>query len=480
MRLGKPRLRSVRCGGIADVFRPVAPCAAKLEPRPVAKSRQELPCRIRVHVEFDARICACGYDRTCREPSAARLVDCGSDFIQIDEFRKDTTMPDSSLALAAQDEQRFLLVPLQQNFLADTLEEGLPVAGDMPLATMINFNRKHSSIEAVRKCGCVGRRQRNRAWIRMSPTGPVLETKQCTIRHSCPQYAMVKSKATKRDLEQALAEGLAHGSVLLCTITVPHTNDETLAEVLERAVTLCRRLFNSRSSFVTDLQKTLGLVGHFRTLEVCHGHNGWHPHFHVLVFVDSQDGEAIERVISNYASHLELARRDAGIPQNGYTGYELIRVTGENAPQKKAWYLTKQNPVTCVAGKCGGSEEGDGLCAWCLRRRAGESDASAEDIERVLEFERAMHNTQMERWSNGLRAHFGLREGGSHADRADLGPFAEERSATQGPGYFVEDLEALTSDAHLEIGMIAQVKDGGIEAGLCFCQEMHIPTSRAA
>jgi hypothetical protein len=85
-----------------------------------------------------------------------------------------------------------------------------------------------------------------------------------------------------RQIETALRAHVdAGGSALLATYTVPHTRDESLPVVLARLAGTWRRYAKSA------LRDVLGAhyVGNVRALEVVHGVNGWHPHYHVLVFV---------------------------------------------------------------------------------------------------------------------------------------------------------------------------------------------------
>src|SRR5665647_1153170 len=70
--------------------------------------------------------------------------------------------------------------------------------------------------------------------------------------------------------------------VALLTCTVPHVVQEPLKGLLVG-------LKKAWTSFTSDrvgkgIRAVLGLVGTIRNIEVTHGANGWHPHFHCLVF----------------------------------------------------------------------------------------------------------------------------------------------------------------------------------------------------
>jgi hypothetical protein len=85
-----------------------------------------------------------------------------------------------------------------------------------------------------------------------------------------------------RQIETALRAHVdAGGSALLATYTVPHDRDESLPVVLARLAGTWRRYAKS------VLRDVLGrhYVGAVRALEVVYGVSGWHPHYHVLLFI---------------------------------------------------------------------------------------------------------------------------------------------------------------------------------------------------
>jgi hypothetical protein len=87
-----------------------------------------------------------------------------------------------------------------------------------------------------------------------------------------------------RQIESALRQHVdAGGSALLATYTVPHTRDEALPVVLARLSDTWRRY--ARNAWADVLGEYY--VGSVRALEVVHGVNGWHPHYHALIYVSA-------------------------------------------------------------------------------------------------------------------------------------------------------------------------------------------------
>jgi hypothetical protein len=107
----------------------------------------------------------------------------------------------------------------------------------------------------------------------------------CRSVWGCPVCAAKISEVRRIDLEEAIRvwEGQG-GVVLLETETVRHNANQSLAEVLKGALK-SRKLMLNRTSYKAVTAK-MGLVGSIRALEVTWGReNGWHVHFHVLLFL---------------------------------------------------------------------------------------------------------------------------------------------------------------------------------------------------
>ena len=98
----------------------------------------------------------------------------------------------------------------------------------------------------------------------------------------CPSCRVTLGVRRARQIESALRQHVdAGGSALLVTYTVPHTRDESLPVVLARLSGTWRRYARNAWADVLGAH----YVGAVRALEVVHGVNGWHPHYHALVFV---------------------------------------------------------------------------------------------------------------------------------------------------------------------------------------------------
>lgn len=99
----------------------------------------------------------------------------------------------------------------------------------------------------------------------------------------CPVCGSKITEKRRCELVQAVTTWKDQGGgVLLLTFTVPHYAHQSLNHVLDGIGNARKRMLNRKPW--KRLKTALGVVGDIRALEVTYGANGWHPHFHVLVF----------------------------------------------------------------------------------------------------------------------------------------------------------------------------------------------------
>lgn len=128
----------------------------------------------------------------------------------------------------------------------------------------------------------------------------------------CPVCAAKISEQRRSELEAAIAVHRAGGGeVLLLTLTNSHHKRHRLADLVE-GQQKALKLFNGGKGGA-DLFEGMGVVGKIRAWEVTHGANGWHPHFHILVFLKAPlDGLAGWR--DCLARRWQNSCRRAGLP----------------------------------------------------------------------------------------------------------------------------------------------------------------------
>lgn len=227
----------------------------------------------------------------------------------------------------------------------------------------------------------------------------------CGSGWTCPVCAAKIAEKRRDELTRAVvAWTKSGGSVYLMTGTFPHQWGDDLEELNSRLDRIRNRWRNS-SAF-----KKLPKAGAVTSLEVTHGENGWHPHVHLLVFLDRP---------------LTMSERDALVSmwarQSIKAGVESSRLSdliehgldirgGEDA----AAYITKY-----------GREEDWGLSSELTRAHAKTAKGAhlkpfgllslanagcAVSGRLFVEFAEAFHGKRLLNWSPGLKKRFGIDE----------------------------------------------------------------------
>lgn len=111
----------------------------------------------------------------------------------------------------------------------------------------------------------------------------------CGLLWLCPACAARISETRRRQLNAGLEWAKAQGyRVAMMTLTARHGDGDELAALLSAMKRAKKRLHQHRA------WKRLkpDVVAVLTATEVTHGQNGWHPHFHVVVIVETEEAEA--------------------------------------------------------------------------------------------------------------------------------------------------------------------------------------------
>lgn len=133
----------------------------------------------------------------------------------------------------------------------------------------------------------------------------------------CPCCAAKISQRRRLELETAMASASSLGwAVHFVTMTVPHGIGDDLDALLDALSSSLKKLSSGKHAIKRQLADRFPgseLHGYIRACEVTHGQNGWHPHFHLLVFT-SPDLSS-EDLRSIYLPAWQRACRLAGLPE---------------------------------------------------------------------------------------------------------------------------------------------------------------------
>jgi hypothetical protein len=252
----------------------------------------------------------------------------------------------------------------------------------------------------------------------------------------------------------------AGNSVYMVTLTMPHDFGMKLAALLPVIAVGFRSVISGRR-----WQQTKQLVcirGTIRSVEVTHGANGWHPHLHVLVFIEADPGAS---GLARLHQHI-VTRWGRYIEGQGYRAPDLAHgVVIErcaSAAQAGAYIAKTQD------GKAPGNE----LARGDLKRgRAGhrtpleilEAFRWTGDLANLAlwhEYERATKGHQCITWSKGLHQ----RCGDASTYRTDEEIAAEEAGGEVIAVIAGETWRAITRTPGLPAHLLAQAERGGLPA----------------
>lgn len=253
----------------------------------------------------------------------------------------------------------------------------------------------------------------------------------CGSVWTCPVCA---AKIAERRRAEVLAAMTAHkasgGCVNLLTLTAPHQRSDELEQLLAKQAKAVGSFWKDKT--VRNVLTEMGTIGQIRAWEVTHGrrsaqNNGWHPHFHVLLF--SGSGVDLARFdkaqMQDWAVRLYLRWaakcKAAGLGEPSFKhGLKL------DDGAKAAAYATKwglEDEITkghTKKGKQGGETPFDLLRAFLADKADKQAAALFQVYAAAFKGKRQLH------WSHGLKARYAIEEASDEEvcqrieERADL------------------------------------------------------------
>ncbi|MDP9374897.1 MAG: protein rep [Chloroflexota bacterium] len=287
----------------------------------------------------------------------------------------------------------------------------------------------------------------------------------------CPVCAAKVAERRRGELEGAIAaHRAAGGAVFLLTYTVAHGRGDDLQGLLGAFVAAVRSMLGGRP--YRRLRGAYGVVGAVRGLEVTWGEaHGYHPHGHVLLFLDAPaDGPWTEVRAARAAGELRAALAPLWAAAAGRQGLTMSAARGLDVrhtrgavgdyvakfgrdPGGEPWgpgcELAKAHVKTGRAGR---------YTPWDLLRVVEETGESwARD--RFREYATVFKGRHQLEWSKGLRDRLGL---GREASDAELAERAEEPAVCLGVLTLAEWRLVLWGEARAAV--LAAAEEGGWSA----------------
>lgn len=258
----------------------------------------------------------------------------------------------------------------------------------------------------------------------------------CARVWNCPICATKISERRKIELRYLIDSVLKEGhKIYFLTLTNRHGYNHNLKAILEAQKKVLLKMTSGKNSVKNNLSSNgIDQLGYVRVLENTHGKHGWHPHFHILLIIDTSknEHETIDLLQKVYdkkwiESWRNLQKRikdnsfeiDKLIPLSKDSKGNNIAVTVTSGTRTEIdKYMTKTNlkwnieaELTKSHQKVSKSEEG--VTAWdLLRIMSGQKEKKGYSYPKArslfLEYIKMMKGSRQMYWSNGLKSKFGI------------------------------------------------------------------------
>ena len=231
----------------------------------------------------------------------------------------------------------------------------------------------------------------------------------CGSVWTCPVCAAKVSERRRSELKQAIEAGKALGWVPhFVTLTVPHGAGDDVKELLSKLSEALKRLSNGKYAIKRRIEQekpSEALYGYIRALEVTHGQNGFHPHFHMIAFTSA--GVTSAFMLDAYRAAWQRACRLAGLPIPSDTHGVTVQDGRFAAEYASKWGI--EDEMTKGHTK---QTRRKGLTPWGMLRAVLDGDDLEYPAERAAAlfqvYAAAFAGRRQLYWSNGLRAKLAL------------------------------------------------------------------------
>lgn len=226
----------------------------------------------------------------------------------------------------------------------------------------------------------------------------------------CPVCAAKIAERRRQELRDAIKAAIAMGMrVYFVTLTVKHGIGDDLQELLDKQSQALKRLSSGKHSIKNRLRSIYAATGedcpeihgYIRALEVTHGNeNGFHPHFHLLVFTSQCMPESVLQYV--YSDAWKRACRLSGLPEPSDERGVTVQDGSHASKYASKWGL--EDEMTKAHAK---STKRKGLTPWGMLRAVLDGDDPEYLPERAGKlfrvYAKAFHGRRQLFWSNGLR-----------------------------------------------------------------------------
>lgn len=217
----------------------------------------------------------------------------------------------------------------------------------------------------------------------------------CSRVWTCPVCSSKISVRRAGELKAAMVQAKALGlHVALLTVTVPHHRTDALKPLLDGLLKAWRSFTSDRRSL--QLREEIGLVGTVRNIEATHGANGWHPHFHCLVFYKNDVDLAVMQ--EDWGKHWQHCAVKAGLRKPSMAHGLTVQNGDFASAYVSKWGIEHEMTLSMAkTARVGGRNP------WHILDDFNAGIDVAANAALFREFSDAFHRKQQLFWSPGLK-----------------------------------------------------------------------------
>lgn len=218
----------------------------------------------------------------------------------------------------------------------------------------------------------------------------------CSRVWTCPVCAAKISERRAVELAQSIGAARAmHLHVALLTVTVPHVRTDSLESLIDSLGQAWYRFTNGGTS--SRLRRAIKLTGTIRNIEVTSGENGWHPHFHCLIFFQAE-GVDLPTVEQEWGKHWQNCAVRAGLRRPS-DEHGLTIQNGDHAAQ----YVSKWGLEHEMTKSMAKQSRRGGRTPFDIADDFGDGIETERSAALWREFAKAFHGKRQLYWSTGLK-----------------------------------------------------------------------------
>jgi hypothetical protein len=165
----------------------------------------------------------------------------------------------------------------------------------------------------------------------------------CGSVTACPVCAAKIRRRRAEEIDEGLRRHLARGGgAAFVTLTFPHDAGMPLARLWTVVSETWRLILSGRHR---QGLRALGVIGTIRAIDVTHGRHGWHPHAHVLLFLERPGAEIEELQALHRFLRERWNRRVVALGFREPSTHRGVRLLPVSAGDEVGGYLTKVGEV---------------------------------------------------------------------------------------------------------------------------------------